>query len=557
MAACEDTTNNAQCDVSEPQQDQGNKRCADCFKLQSELTEVRMELKSMREIVTLLNNDLASISVHVHNLHGDNLPWISVKQIENRHARRFKNKSYREATVYNPDIKINNRFDVLCNLQDNDTTGDKPSDFPQLVSDHRQTNITRGAHARKEYQDMNVISKEKSYITRAHDSDMYDHQTIPIIVNGQTLTSKNCPSINKKGKSVQKIDHRLVIIGDSHVRLWAQNVKSELKANSYVYGLVKPGARIDTLVTAASNAIKSLTKNDAIIFCGGANDVEKNDANMAIKQINNFVQLNNHTNIILTKLLHRFDLTQSSYVNSEIRSFNRKLTESTESHNHVSILEMCCDSQHFTNHGLHLNRLGKEVMAKKIVSYIYAIFDKKQNTPILSWNPKKTSTDKQRHGIVPDRTSNETEVTPMMTPDAPIQKEVRASSEDNKCVDDKINHSQDDIDKASDVTTSVMVPAHPSQSQPLNNLESPNNIEKETTFGQDVNNSVSDDTTSVSVPSHPSESQSVNNQESPSETEEDSTHLPKQEIVLHKVSGRTRKPPLSKYEDFLLYTRTA
>jgi hypothetical protein len=348
-----------------------------------------------------------------------------------------------------------------------------------------------------------------------------------------------------------------VIIGDSHVRLWAQNIKSELKTNTHVYGLVKPGAGVDTLVTTANNAITSLTKNDAIIFCGGANDVEKNDVNMAIKQINKFVQLNNHTNIILTNLPHRFDLIKSSCVNSEIRSFNRKLMKSTESHNRVSMLEMCCDSKHFTNHGLHLNSLGKEVMAKKIVSYIYAILDQKNNTPILSWSPEKTSTDKQHHGIDPDRTISETKETPATTPDVPIRNEDRAPAEDNKWIDDKISHSHDEINRASDENTSVIVPIHPPQSQPLNNQEAPGDIVKETTYIQDIINNVSDDTISVSVSAHPLKSQSLNNQEAPSETEEESTHMPKQEIVLHKVSGRTRKPPLSKYEDFLSYTRPA
>ena len=290
MAAREVNTQNAQCDSNEPQQCEGNKRCADCLKLQSELTEVRIELKSMREIVTLLNNDLASISVHVHNLHGEKVPWILEKPFENRHSRRPINKSYSKATTYNPDIKTNNRFDVLGNLQDNDTTGDTLSEFRQLESNHHKTNITRGVHARDKCQELNVISEAKSHITKAHDIDVYIHHTIPVIVNGQTLTSKKHPATRQKRNSVHKKDHEICIIGDSHARLWAQNIKSELKTNAYVHGLVKPGAGVDTLVTAANNAITSLTNNDAIIFCGGANDAAKNNANMAIKQINKFVQ---------------------------------------------------------------------------------------------------------------------------------------------------------------------------------------------------------------------------------------------------------------------------
>jgi hypothetical protein len=51
-------------------------------------------------------------------------------------------------------------------------------------------------------------------------------------------------------------------------------------------------------VTTANSDITSLTKNDVVIFCGGANDVAKNNAKMALKHISNFVKSNNHTNII-------------------------------------------------------------------------------------------------------------------------------------------------------------------------------------------------------------------------------------------------------------------
>ena len=59
---------------------------------------------------------------------------------------------------------------------------------------------------------------------------------------------------------------------------------------------------------------------------------------------------------------------KSSYVNNEIKSFSRKLTKSVRAYQHASILEMSTDIKLFTNHGLHLNDLGKEVLAKQTVS---------------------------------------------------------------------------------------------------------------------------------------------------------------------------------------------
>jgi hypothetical protein len=51
---------------------------------------------------------------------------------------------------------------------------------------------------------------------------------------------------------------------------------------------------------------------------------------------------------------------------------------------------------------------------------------------------------------------------------------------------------------------------------------------------------------------HPSQPQPSNNQEAPSEIEEETTHPLKQERALHKVSSKTRKPPLKKYEGFFV-----
>jgi hypothetical protein len=118
-----------------------------------------------------------------------------------------------------------------------------------------------------------------------------------------------------------------------------------------------------------------------VIVCGGANDVAKNNAKMALKHISNFVKSNNHTNIIVTNLPHGFALIQSSCVNSEIRSFNRKLIKSIKIYNHASILEMCSGRKFVPNHGLHLNGLGKEVMAKKKNSFPHTYITKPKKEP--------------------------------------------------------------------------------------------------------------------------------------------------------------------------------
>jgi hypothetical protein len=131
--------------------------------------------------------------------------------------------------------------------------------------------------------------------------DANNNYTIPVLINGQALPRKGC-TVN----SSRSTEHKVLIIGDSHVRFSAANVKSEINVGYDVQGLVKPGAGTGTLVNSANSDIANLTKND-VIFCGGANDIAKSNSNMALRHIGNFVNLNNHTNIVLLSAPHRSD----------------------------------------------------------------------------------------------------------------------------------------------------------------------------------------------------------------------------------------------------------
>jgi hypothetical protein len=52
----------------------------------------------------------------------------------------------------------------------------------------------------------------------------------------------------------------------------------------------------------------NLTKSDVVVVCGGSNDVSKNNSNIALEHILNFIKDNNNTNIILLSMPHKHDL---------------------------------------------------------------------------------------------------------------------------------------------------------------------------------------------------------------------------------------------------------
>jgi hypothetical protein len=94
----------------------------------------------------------------------------------------------------------------------------------------------------------------------------------------------NCDSATPRNR-----DHKILFIGNSHTRNCAANVQSIIKDNFKVQGIVKPGTEADILVSSMTNEIRGLSKSDAVVFCGGANDVERNNSSKALHQIMNFI----------------------------------------------------------------------------------------------------------------------------------------------------------------------------------------------------------------------------------------------------------------------------
>jgi hypothetical protein len=121
-------------------------------------------------------------------------------------------------------------------------------------------------------------------------------KTISVLFSG--LTSMDVSTKNNyyepKSSSQQNREHKIIIIGDSHARGAASNVKHNLKNNYRSSGFVRPGANTDTLISSVTEDIKHLMNNDIMFFWGGTNDVSKNNSEDPLKHITNFVKVNSH-----------------------------------------------------------------------------------------------------------------------------------------------------------------------------------------------------------------------------------------------------------------------
>jgi hypothetical protein len=92
----------------------------------------------------------------------------------------------------------------------------------------------------------------------------------------------------------------------------------------------------------------------------------------------------------------RYDLSQTSCVNQEVNVFSRKLCKYLRAYNNTQIVEVDLDRVCYTHHGLHLNRKGKELIAKKIAWAIQDKLTAHKCAPItMSHNPSTNA-------IIPD-----------------------------------------------------------------------------------------------------------------------------------------------------------
>jgi hypothetical protein len=167
---------------------------------------------------------------------------------------------------------------------------------------------------------------------------------IPTIVNGQAqytdngklLTSNNksnlqTPTTNwvnklkeypKCPKHASQKQHKVMILGDSHARGCAAEVKHLLSSDFEVFGTTNPGAGMKTIKDTAGAKVQQLTKKDVVVLWGGSNDIAKNNSLVGLKHITKFLIEANHTNVILLTAPHRHDLITNSCVNKEVEVFN-------------------------------------------------------------------------------------------------------------------------------------------------------------------------------------------------------------------------------------------
>jgi hypothetical protein len=112
-------------------------------------------------------------------------------------------------------------------------------------------------------------------------------------------------------------------------------------------------------VKTTHSDLKTLTKRDVCIVWGGTHDVGRNESNIGIRALKDFVSTHDHTNVFVINVPHRYDLAPTSCINHEVKAFNRNLGKQRKVHKNLSVINVDLDSKLYTRHGLNLNPKGK------------------------------------------------------------------------------------------------------------------------------------------------------------------------------------------------------
>jgi hypothetical protein len=113
------------------------------------------------------------------------------------------------------------------------------------------------------------------------------------------LRTNNVGYTNEKiGKKKRKI----IVMGDSHARGLAKELKYGFNHEFEIQGIIKPGSTLKNLVKMTCSDLKTLTKRDVCLAWGSTNDVGRSKTNMGIRALNDFVSSHElPTNMILSQ----------------------------------------------------------------------------------------------------------------------------------------------------------------------------------------------------------------------------------------------------------------
>lgn len=99
-------------------------------------------------------------------------------------------------------------------------------------------------------------------------------------------------------------------------------------------------------------------------------DVYEGRTEEAINEIEMFLRKHSKTKINFLAIPYRIDYSKDAFVNKEIHKFNLELIQFSKKYKHCNFINTPMSREHYSVDGIHLNSLGKDLIAEKLSSLI-------------------------------------------------------------------------------------------------------------------------------------------------------------------------------------------
>ncbi|KAI5716598.1 hypothetical protein M8J76_009214 [Diaphorina citri] len=187
-------------------------------------------------------------------------------------------------------------------------------------------------------------------------------------VSGPPLRSPHTP------RATSLTFKRIFIFADSMGRDISSHLRTLIGRNSgtRVISHLQPGASFKVIADSVPRMCPDLCQDDVVFVMGGTNDIPELDPDSPSAKAlsyNSLIHLSSRTNIILNTIPYRYD--ELSFHSTNIFHTNCGILYQAKRNNLLSFdNSKFLHRQHFTQHGLHLNRSGKKLLAQKLFQFL-------------------------------------------------------------------------------------------------------------------------------------------------------------------------------------------
>lgn len=166
------------------------------------------------------------------------------------------------------------------------------------------------------------------------------------------------------------------VLADSHGRDITGILRNCLPSKYMTKGMICPGGQLSD-IDASSLIYDELSKlncSDFVIIMGGSNNFsplsDEDSVCCFINSLEDMILKYMNVNCIVANLPYRYDLPESSVINNLVKLANRKINSLCQLYN-LNLLDLwTLERRYHTRHGLHLNRGGKSLVARRIKDLI-------------------------------------------------------------------------------------------------------------------------------------------------------------------------------------------